>query len=177
MTFRRPVTTTGLNLVIKPFPIPLGAASPATGSGELTADRYSLHLTGGAELGRLLNLAQAFGVGTPGVGLGRSAQVDLEVAGAWMGFAEPSPSGKLQVSTATAELQGVSEPLLIDTAVVTLENQLIEYHRLLRRLQQRRTVQPDRPAFPVHCTGPENCVLQFDVRTAGRLPWPVSISC
>ena len=35
-----------------------------------------------------------------------------------MGFAPPAPSGKVQLRTVTAELQGVSEPLLIDSASV-----------------------------------------------------------
>ena len=99
------------------FAMSLGAASPATASGDFDEEHYSLHLTGDAELARLLNIAQALGVGTPGIGLAGTAQLDVEVAGSWMGFAPPAPSGTVQLHTATAELQGVSEPLLVDTAV------------------------------------------------------------
>ncbi len=159
-----PITTTGLNLVIKPFPVPLGAASPASGSGEVTADRYSLRISGAAELGRLVNLARALGVGTPGVGLEGSAQMDLQVAGAWMGFAEPYPSGKLQISNATAELQGVSEPLVVDTAVITLENQLIDITAFSAGFSKGGQFSGS-ASFPVHCTSPDNCVVQFDMRT------------
>jgi hypothetical protein len=158
------ITTAGLDLVIKPFPVPLGAVSPATGSGELTADRYSLRINGAAELRRLINLAQALGVGTPGIGLEGSAQMDLQVAGGWMGFAEPYPSGKLQVSNATAELQGVSEPLVVDTASITLENQLIDITAFSAGFTKGGQLS-GAASFPVHCTSPDNCVVQFDVRT------------
>ncbi len=160
----QPATDTGFQLVVKPFPIPLGGASPATGSGEFTEDRYRLTLNGGAELGRLLNLAQAVGVGTPGVGLEGSAQMELQVAGSWMGFAEPYPSGKLQVSSATAELQGVTEPLLIDTASVALQNQQVTITAFSAGFSKGGQFNGS-ASFPVHCTGPENCVLQFDLRT------------
>jgi AsmA protein len=159
-----PLVNTGFQLAIKPFPLPLGAVSPATGSGEFTTENYSLHLSGGAELGRLISLAQAIGVGTPGIGLEGSAQMDLQVAGAWTGFAEPYPSGKLQVSTATAELQGVSEALLIDTASVTLQSQQVNITAFSASFSNGGQVNGS-ATFPVHCTSPENCVLQFDLRT------------
>jgi hypothetical protein len=159
-----PVTNAGFKLVIRPFPVPLGAASPATASVEFTEDHYNLHVTGEAEIGRLVSLAQAIGVGTPGIGLEGSTQMDLQVAGSWMGFAEPYPSGKLQVSTATAELQGVSEPLLVDTASVTLQNQQIDITAFSAGFSKGGQFNGS-ANFPVHCTGPENCVLQFDLRT------------
>ena len=158
-----PAANAGFKLVIKPFPVPLGAASPATGSGEFTGERYSLHVSGGAELGHLVNLAQAIGVGTPGIGLEGSAQVDLQVAGSWMGFAEPYPSGKLQVNTATAELQGVSEALVVDTASVTLENQQVDIAAFSAGFSKGGQFSGS-ANFPVHCTGPESCVVEFDLR-------------
>ncbi len=158
------VASTGFELAIRPFPVPLGAVSPATGSGEFTTENYNLHLSGGTELGRLLNLAQAIGVGTPGIGLAGSAQMDLQVAGSWTGFAEPYPSGKLQVSTATVELQGVSEPLLVDTASVTLQNQLVDIIAFSAGFSKGGQFNGS-ATFPVHCTSPDNCVVQFDLRT------------
>jgi len=161
---RPPITNAGFQLVVKPFAMPLGAPSPATGSGEIGAEHYSLHLSGGAELGRLLNVAQAFGIGTPGIGLAGIAQVDVGTVGSWIGFASPAPSGKIQVRTATAELQGVSEPLLIDTASVLLADQLVKVTSFSAAFSLG-TELTGSASFPVHCTAPENCVLQFDVRS------------
>ena len=151
-------------LLIQPFPIPLGAPSPATVSAALDDEHYDLHLSGSAELGHLLNVAQALGVGTPGIGLAGTAQVDINVAGAWMGFTPPAPSGKLQLRTATAELQGVAEPLQIESASVLLENQLIKIASFSAAFKQGTRLTGS-ASFPVHCTGPENCLLNFDLRT------------
>ncbi len=152
-----------LQLVVKPFALPLGAASPATASGEFDTASYNLHLNGPAELGRMLNVAQAAGIGTPGIGLAGSAQLNLDVAGTWSGFAPPAPSGKLQVRTATAELQGVSEPLMVDSASLTLENQMVKIVSFSAGFTKGSQLSGS-ANFPVHCTGPENCLLQFDVR-------------
>jgi AsmA family/AsmA-like C-terminal region len=157
------VTNAGLHLIVKPFAMPLGAASPATASGDFDPEHYSLHVSGGAELARLLNIAQALGVGTPGVGLAGSAQLDVDLAGSWMGFAPPAPSGTLQLRTVTAELQGVSEPLLIDTASVSLENRLVDVTSFAAAFAKGTSLGGS-ANFPVHCTGPENCVLRFDVQ-------------
>lgn len=151
-----------VELVVKPFAVPLGASSPATASGEFEAEGYQLHLSGAAELGRLLNVAQAAGIGTPGVGLAGSAQLDLGVNGTWTGFAQPVPTGKLQVKTMTAELQGISEPLLVSSAAAVLENQLVKLTSFSAGFAKGGQLSGS-ATFPVHCTGPENCLLQFDV--------------
>jgi hypothetical protein len=158
-----PPPPVGFELAVKPFAVPLGAPSPATASAEFDMTNYQLHLSGAAELGRLLNVAQAVGIGTPGVGLAGSAQLDVGVAGAWTGFAQPAPSGKLQVKTATAELQGVSEPLLVSSAVAILENQQVKLTSFSSGFTKGGQLTGS-ASFPVHCTGPENCLLQFDVR-------------
>ncbi len=158
-----PPSIEGFQLVVKPFAMPLGAASPATASAQFSEDRYDLQLNGEAELGRLLNVAQALGIGTPGLGLEGSAKLDLELAGPWMGFTEPAPSGKVQVNTATAELQGVSEPLLIDAASVTLDNELVKITSFAAGFSKGGQLSGS-ARFPVHCTSPDNCVLQFDIR-------------
>jgi len=165
-SLRPPQTATpapAFQLVIRPFALPLGAASPATAGGELDADHYDMRVSGPAELGRLLNVAQALGVGTPGIGLAGLAQLDLDVAGPWTGFAPPAPSGKVQVRTATAELQGVSEPLLISSASVLLQNQTVKIASFSAGFS-KGTELSGSADFPVHCTGPESCLLQFDIR-------------
>jgi AsmA family/AsmA-like C-terminal region len=152
-----------LELVVSPFALPLGAASPATAAAEFDAENYNVHVKGPAELGTLLNAAQAVGIGTPGVGLAGSAQLDVTVAGTWVGFAVPAPSGKIQVKTATAELQGVSEPLTVDSASLMLDNQMVKITSFSAGFTKGGQVSGS-ATFPVHCTGPETCLLQFDVR-------------
>ncbi len=157
------VKNAALHLVVQPFAMPLGAASPATASGYFDQEHYSLHVSGDAELVRLLNIAQALGIGTPGVGLAGAAQLDVDVAGSWMGFTPPAPSGTMQLHKVTAELQGVAEPLLIDMAAVSLENRQVNVTSFTAAFAKGTSI-GGAANFPVHCTGPENCVLHFDVR-------------
>ncbi len=157
------VATPTFQLVVTPFALPLGAASPATAGAEFDATNYNVHVKGSAELGALLNAAQAVGIGTPGVGLAGSAQLDLTVAGTWMGFPEPAPSGKLQVKTATAELQGISEPLAVDSATLTVDSQMVKINSFSAGFTKGGQLSGS-ATFPIHCTGPESCLLQFDVR-------------
>ena len=160
----QPVETAGLRLVVKPFPLSLGAASPATASATFDPQHYSISLSGEAELARLLNVGKALGVGTPGVGLAGPAQLDLEVAGTWVGFAPPVPSGKIQLGAATAELQGVSEPLHIVAATATLANQAVRVTSFAATFAGGPEMNGS-ATFPVHCTAPETCVIRFDAHT------------
>ena len=155
----------GLQLLVKPFPLSLGAASPATASAAFDRDHYDISLSGEAELVRLLNVAKAFGVGTPGVGLAGPAQVDMQVSGAWVGFAPPVPSGKVRLQTVTAELQGISEPMQIASAAVTLANQAVNVTSFTASFAQGPEISGS-ASFPVHCTAAENCVVRFDAHSA-----------
>lgn len=154
----------GLHLAVKPFPLSLGAASPTTASAAFDPDRYNVTLKGEVELARLLNVAKALGVGTPGVGLTGPAQIDVQVAGTWVGFAPPAPSGKIQLHNGTAELQGVSEPMQIASASATLANQSVNVTAFDAAFAQGPEVKGS-ANFPVHCTAPETCVLHFDAHT------------
>src|SRR5271165_5211984 len=156
--------TGGLRLVVKPFPLSLGAASPATASATFDQQHYSITLSGEAELARLLNVGKALGVGTPGVGLAGAAQIDLEVAGAWVGFVPPTPSGKVQLRDVTAELQGVSEPLQIASATATLVSQAVNVTSFIATFEQGPEISGSL-SFPVHCTAPETCIVHFDAHS------------
>ncbi len=153
-----------LRLVVKPFPLTLGALSPATASALFDEGHYSVNLQGEAELARLLNIAKALGVGTPGVGLAGIAQIDLDVAGNWVGFAPPGTSGSVQLYSVTAELQGVAEPLLLSSAAATLANQEVTVTSFTAAFARGPELSGS-ASFPVHCTGPESCILHFDVHT------------
>ena len=160
----QPPANPELRLLVKPFPIPLGAISPATASAVFDEDHYSVNLKGEAELARLLNIAKALGVGTPGVGLAGATQVDLDVAGTWVGFAPPVSSGNMQLHSATAELQGVSEPLLISSAAATLADREMTVTSFTAAFAKGPEISGS-ASFPVHCTAPESCTLHFDIRS------------
>jgi uncharacterized protein involved in outer membrane biogenesis len=152
----------GLRLIVKPFALSLGAPSPATASAQFDIEAYTLKVSGPAELARLMNIAKALGVGTPGVGLAGAAQVDLDMAGTWVGFAPPVPSGKIQLHAVTAELQAITEPLQIASATATLDHQVVNLASFTAAFSQGPEITGSAD-FPVHCTTPENCQLHFDL--------------
>jgi AsmA protein len=153
-----------LKLVVRPFPLSLGATSPATASAVFDRDHYRVALSGEAELARLLNVGKALGVGTPGVGLAGAAQIDLEAAGNWVGFAPPVVSGRVQLRTVTAELQGVSEPLQIASATANIANQTVNVTSFTATFAQGPEISGS-AGFPLHCTAPQTCVVQFDAHS------------
>ena len=153
-----------LRVVVKPFPMPLGAASPATAGGSFDLEHYRITLDGDAEMTRLMSIAKAMGIGAPAIGLAGPAQLDLEIAGAWTGFAPPAPSGKLQLRNATAELQGVREPLQLASASATLADQAVTIGSFSAEFKDGPNVSGS-VSFPMRCRSPETCLLRLDLHT------------
>lgn len=161
---RRATATSPLRVVVKPFPMPLGAASPATARGYFDQQRYSIAVNGDAESARLLDVARAMGMGAPAIGLAGPAQLDLEIAGGWTGFARPMSSGRLQLHNATTELQGVSGPMQVNSATVTLADQTVTVESFSAEFEDGPTATGS-VSFPLHCESPVTCLLRFDLHT------------
>jgi len=159
----QPAPAEGFALQIKPFTLPIGAVSPAVASAYFDEQTYRARIGGPAEVNRLMQVAHAFGIGTPGVGLTGKAEVEIEMSGSWLGFSAPSANGSIQLQDVTAELQGVNEPLHIDSAKALLGNQAVSVTAFSGSFTNGPTVLGT-ASFPSHCTTPETCVLHFDVR-------------
>jgi len=157
-------SSSSLRVVVKPFAMPLGAASPASADGYFDLAQYNIHLHGDAELTRLLAIARATGLGMPAIGLAGKAQIDLSLAGGWTGFAPPIPAGKMQIHDATVELQGVLQPMQVDAATVALHEQTVDISAFSGAFQDGLVVTGS-ASFPVRCSGAENCLLSFDLHT------------
>ena len=153
-----------LRVRVKPFAMPLGAASPASAEGYFDLAQYNIHLQGNAELTRLLAIARATGVGTPAIGLAGQAQIDFSLAGSWAGFAPPIPKGKLQVHDATVELQGVLQPMEVSAASVVLDEPAVHISSFSGTFKDGPVVTGS-ASFPLRCPGGENCLLLFDLHT------------
>jgi len=162
---RPPTTNTDkLRVAVRPFAMPLGAPSPAAATGYFDLEQYQITLTGGAEMARLLTVARAMGIGVPTIGLAGPAQINVKIAGAWTGFAPPQPSGDLKLSNATAELQGVLEPLPVDSATVTLGSQIANITSFAATFAGGPSVSGS-GSFPLVCTSADQCIFHFDLHT------------
>jgi len=153
-----------LQVIVKPFAMPLGAPSPVMAGGSFGLSRYRIGLKGDAELTRLVAVARAMGIGTPSLGLSGPAQIDLEIAGTWAGFALPVPSGKLQIRNAIVEMPGVLEPLQVSSATVALAEQVANLGPFQAEFKAGPTV-TGTASFPTRCASIENCILHFDLHS------------
>ena len=157
----------GFAILVSPFPLSIGGASPAVAGGFFDEENYRATISGDAELTRLLQVARAFGIGTPGIGLAGGSDVELDIAGAWAGFSAPVISGQMHLRDANAELQGVNEPLHIASAQTTIANQTVNVSSLSASFGNGPAITGS-ANFPLHCTTPETCAVHFDLH-AGDL--------
>jgi AsmA family/AsmA-like C-terminal region len=155
----------GFALLISPFPLSIGGTSPAVASGFFDEENYRATLSGDAELTRLLQVARALGIGTPGIGLAGGADVEVDLAGAWAGFSAPVISGQMQLRNASAELQGINEPLHIVSAQTTIANQAVNVSALSGAFGAATAIGGS-ASFPLHCTTPETCAIHFDLHSS-----------
>src|SRR5205807_421769 len=83
----------GSHLDLGPFAIALGKSSPATVHGWIARSGYNIFVQGDAQVQRLLQVAQTLGLrAVPSTAEGL-AKLDLQIAGAWSGFAAPQITG------------------------------------------------------------------------------------
>jgi len=161
---KQPATSPGFALVVNPFPLALGAESPATVGGYVDEDDYRATINGASELTRLVQVARALGIATPAIGLAGSAEVQLDLAGSWAGFAAPVTSGEMLLRNTSAELKGVNEPLYIDNAKAMLANQQVNLSALAGGFARGPEITGS-AAFPLHCTSPADCAISFDLHS------------
>ena len=76
-------------LSIGPFNLALGRPQPATVQGWVSRSGYDLLVQGEAQVQRLLQVARTVGLPVPRPAADGAARVDLQIAGAWTGFAAP----------------------------------------------------------------------------------------
>lgn len=151
-------------LIVAPVALPLGGAAPAQLRAVVTGKDYSVSLAGDADLGRLMRLAQTFGLRSRPAAVTGQAKADLTIAGAWAGFSEPAITGTLDLRNARFDLPGVADPLLVSTASVRVSATEVHAGKLHARFAG---IPPLEGAVTVArpCNLLESCRVLFDLRT------------
>jgi hypothetical protein len=153
-----------LRVLIKPFAFPLGSTSPAVAKALFDLNQYRIDVAGSAELARLLSIGRSMGIGAPAIGAAGLAQVDFNIAGTWAGFALPAATGKMQFHDTTVELQGIFEPLHVDSALVNLAQQSASIASFSASFKDGTLISGSAD-FPLRCSDPASCVFQFDLHS------------
>ena len=100
-------------LEVGPFNLALGKPAPVTVRGWASRSGYSFEVQGDAQVQRLLQVARMVGIPAPQPAAEGLAKVDLQIGGAWSGFAAPRAMGKAQLHSVRAEVRGLNAPLEI----------------------------------------------------------------
>jgi hypothetical protein len=122
-----PETATGLNFEFGPFPVALGRGAPATARGWVNRFGYQVSLAGETEIARTLRVARLFGLPALSTTADGIAQVNLQVAGSWVGssggsivFSQSQVTGTARLHDVHAEIRGVDGPVEITSADLLL---------------------------------------------------------
>ena len=146
---------------IGPLEVPLGKPTPALVQGWIARSGYDLKIAGDAQVQRILQLAQLSGLPVARFAADGSAKLDLQLAGAWSGFAAPRVTGKAQLQSVRAEVRGMNAPLEIAAATVLLDHDLVTVQSLsalTSTIAWHGSISLPRP-----CGTPGACLVHFDL--------------
>jgi len=144
-----------------PLEISLGKPTPALVQGWIARSGYDLKITGDGQVQRVLQLARLAGLPVPRLAADGSAKFDLQLAGAWSGFAAPRVTGKAQLQSVRAEIRGMNAPLDIAAASILLDHDLVTVQSLsasTSTIAWRGSLTLPRP-----CGIPSTCLIRFDL--------------
>jgi hypothetical protein len=155
------VSPTETRLVVGPFSLPLGRAVPATVRGWASRSGYGIIVQGDAQVQRVLQLARMLGIPAPQSAAEGLAKLDLQLAGAWSGFAAPRAMGKAQLHSIRALVRGLNAPLEIASANLSLTPDQVSVQNLTASIAD--TSWHGSLALPRECTAPDACRIHFDL--------------
>jgi hypothetical protein len=123
-----PDASTEARLRFGPFVVGLGRPEPVVAQGWIAHSGYSIDFGGEGEVSRALHLARMFGLPVLSTSAEGTAEINLQVAGSWMGWASGSPvgftaprvAGTAQLHNVRLELRGVNRPIEISSVEVKL---------------------------------------------------------
>ena len=117
----------GPHVEFGPFPVTLGR-TPSTARGWVNRGGYSLSVVGEAEIARSLQVARMLGLPALQSSAEGTAQVDLQIAGAWAGrsngttsgFTGPQVTGLAKLRNVHIAMGGAASPVEVASADMQL---------------------------------------------------------
>jgi hypothetical protein len=155
----------GFQIVVQPFHLPIGGSSNATAQGVLNAQGYRVELDGPARLQRLLATARLLGMRPPAYPIEGSAELQLQIAGDWAGFAPPLTTGNAWLTDVSTNALGVSAPLRIASARLTLNASEVRADNISASLGASGPRFGGTVWLPRNCAHPQDCTVRFSLRS------------
>lgn len=111
-----------------PFPVALGRPSPAQVKGWIGRSGYGVVISGDGEVSHTLRMASLLGLPVANASVEGTAQLELQIAGLWMGnvsgtasgFSLPEVTGTVQLHNVRALVRGINGPIEISSAELDL---------------------------------------------------------
>lgn len=150
------------HLDLGPFTIALGKSSSADVRGWIGGSGYSIFVEGEAQVQRLLQVAQTLGLRTVPPTAEGSAKLNLQIAGAWRGFAAPTITGTAQLRSVHAEVRGLNGPIEIASANLLLSDSAVQVRKLTALGAE--THWSGSLSFPRQCASPATCPVNFELQ-------------
>ncbi len=151
-------------LAVAPFAVSFDAPTPTVVRGRFDDTGYHIALAGDADVRRLLQVAQAFGLRPPQADARGLAHLDLELAGNWLNFAPPTALGSAQLRNFVAQIPGLAAPLRL-TGTAVFSQATIELQDLTASVPEYRLTLRGWVRIPRRCEQPEGCAAEFDLTT------------
>lgn len=152
-----------------PISIAMGRTTPAVALGWVGRSGYGLNISGEAEVSHALRLARLLGLPALKTAAEGAAQVNLQIAGAWMGWASGSPlgfsaprvTGTAQLRNVRVQLRGVNRALEVASAEVKLSSDEVRVDKLIAAGGGAHWT--GSLALPRGCGVPGACVVHFNL--------------
>jgi hypothetical protein len=146
-------------LLLGPFSLKLARAGSTTVQGWLAHSGYSISVKGDADVRRVLQLSRVAGISAIHPAATGSAKLDLQMAGAWSGFAAPTITGTAELHSVEAEIRGLNRPLEISAAKIALSESETQVDGILALAAGTRWA--GSLSLPRRCGAP--CPVRFDL--------------
>ena len=152
-----------------PFALDRTRTGGAAVRGWVDGSGYGFTILGDAEVGGTLRLARTLGIRTLNPAAEGGAQLNLQIAGSWMGqggtaaFAGPQVTGSAKLRNVRFGLRGAGEPVEISSAEMQLSPDLVRVGNL--NLKAAGTIWKGSLEMPRGCGSPEKCPVRFQLNT------------
>jgi hypothetical protein len=154
-------------LELGPFTIEKSRPGAAVAHGWVDRAGYHFTVLGDAEVGRTLRVARMFGLRATNSAAEGTAQLNLQIAGSWLGqggtaaFAGPQVMGSAKLRNVRFGLRGAGEPVEITSAEMQFSPDEVRVGKL--NVKAAGTVWKGSLEMPRGCGTPENCPVRFQL--------------
>ncbi len=162
---------------VGPFNVALGRQAAATVRGQFSHARiYFWRLQGMPKCNGCWIWLELSVCPPPRLAANGEAHINLRVGGDWAGFAPPAVTGTAQLNSVHARLRGLSDPVEVTSANLSLTPNTTEVRKLT--LVAAGNTWRGSLTLPRQCETPHTCPIRFDLRADEfgrqlRWLWPV----